>query len=434
MKFSQGIDLAATGNKTIKLELNRGAVKKSDRGSEHGATYSVSSKHLTYRTMELPFNDKKKAKETVATTLEYSLAFPIEQCNWDLMMTGDGSAFIAIALKKDLPQQQKHTFLDSDVASLYRTAQYCNLKNLLIIDFGASKTLFIHIGENTLDRVKCIHTGGDALTNLIAKKESVSEQIAEELKIQKGTELKYVREQLGQLLSTAELELTEKDSILITGGGAQMKGLKEFIHDGFKKEITTFNLPSGISPYTDAVAFGAALRELYPNSSTSLGKEEKAEGFASLKWLLILLIPLLLFPTHLLLKSIYLELQCKGYENAINTHITHAIPSIKRVRAPRSQLQMAIALKKRASTQSSQSLLEKLKKIADASKGDGVTIYGIEYTSTQIDLSGEASNFNDVDQFKKQLSSDFKDVKVEIKTLPSKKIGFSLHMSAGGSR
>ncbi len=432
MKIAGGIDIAATGNKTIYLELGWNSIKKSSGKNDTKNTRALSSKNLTFRVFDLPFGDKKKCKGIVQEELSYSLAFPLEQASWDFMLSSGGSALAVVSLNKNIPADlPANDVLDCDVSALARCAAYCNYRNPLIIDLGASKTLFCGLNSGIPNFVAVVPSGGDALTAAVAQAKNISPKEAELLKKEKGIELVEVRQKLLNIIKKAQIQVSDWEQIIICGGGAEMKGLSELLSDGLKIPVKTFEFPEGISPFYDAVAFGAALREKYPLISINLSGEEKQSLEIPVYWIVAVIVPLILLPVHLYIKAYTLDTKLKDYSNAVTTAIKKEFPDIGEIKSPKSQLQAKIDQRKLNQRTSSANIIVELDNISQALAGKPVTLYDMDFSKELIVLSGEAPSYNDVDTIRTKLLETFSDVRLEIKTLPSKKITFTLQIKTG---
>ncbi len=428
MKTACGIDLAATGNKTVYLELGWNKIARTNKNTSGQCVYALPSTYLTFRTLELPFNDKKKSKEIVKEELSYSLAFPIEDSVWDFVIgQPDNNAFAAVALKQDIPKEiEKNDSLDGDIACLARTAAYCGHKNALIIDFGASKTLFTGITGGGINFAKVITTGSSYITAAIAKIHKLTDERAEQFKIEKGIASPEIKNIITGILKKADLPEFTWDEIIICGGGGQLKGLGDFLNEGYKKPIKNFYLPENISPFTEAVAFGAAIKEKYPQTAINLVENDSTEKTIPIKWIIMVLLPLLLLPIHLFLKGSYYEKQAENYNTEISKAIKAEFPEIQTIKAPVAQLQAKIDGRKISLRKKNYDLLSALESVAESTKGKKLIVYDIDSSKENISISGEADSYSEIDSVRAELLRKYDDVNLEIRSLPSKKISFNL--------
>lgn len=83
---------------------------------------------------------------------------------------------------------------------------------------------------------------------------------AEDLKRRRGTELPEVKAFLAELLEEALLPrpLTQR-RVLLCGGGANMPGLRAYLHSQLGIEPEPFPMPPLLSPHEHVSALGAAL-------------------------------------------------------------------------------------------------------------------------------------------------------------------------------
>lgn len=433
MRTTGGIDIATTGNKAVYLEATWNGFKKTTEKPDAKLVWAISSKNLTFRILDMPFNDKKKAKPIMQEELSYSLAFPIEQCAWDFLLPPQAQSVAIVSLKKHLPQNVKSPdILDCDVASLLRASAYCGFKNSLIIDLGASKTLFLGLTDSSVDFVTVIPSGGDELTSIVSVDGKIAKQEAELLKKEQGLSLPKLKQHILSVVKKAQLPQNRWDSIVICGGGAQLKGLRELLSEGLKLPVKNFEFPEGISPFYDAVAFGCAIREKYSNYSINL-IEEARSGDSFPAWLAAaVLVPFLLLPVHLFMSLGNIEKERKSYENAITAAVRKEIPDIGTLNSPISQVEAKLMEKKSGQAKDpSSDILSSFDSISQSIKNKPVVVYDIDFSKEQIILSGEADSYKELDSIKSDLQGAFSDVKYETKTLPSKKITFKMTIKLG---
>ena len=436
MRITGGTDIATTGNKTVYLEMAWNGFKKASEKADSKHVWAMSSKNLTFRILDMPFNDKKKTKSIMQEELSYSLAFPIDQCVWDFLLSPQGQSLAIVSLKKQLPVNVKSPdALDCDVTSLVRSSAYCGYKNSLIIDFGASKTLFLGLKDLAVNFVTAIPSGGDELTSIISIDREITRPEAEITKKEQGLLLPKLKQHILNLIKKAQIPQNQWESIVICGGGAQLKGLRELLSEGLKLPVKNFEFPEEISPFYDAVAFGCAIREKYPNYSISLIEEAK-HGEPFPVWLAVAVaIPFLLLPIHLFFTVANLEKERKGYDNSITTAIRREIPDMGVLNSPINQLESKLIEKKsKQGKNSSSNILSDFDSISQAIKDKPVIVYDIDFSKEQIVLAGEADSYKDLDSVKSELQNIFSDIKYETKTLPSKKITFKMTIKSDNKK
>jgi Ethanolamine utilization protein EutJ (predicted chaperonin) len=437
MKVSGGIDLGKTGTREIYLESHWKKVKVVEGSKQVALTGAVPSHALTFRRFSLPFHDRKRVREIVKEELTDMLAFPLEEARWDFTRGADNDVFVIIA-RSDMVKETLESLgrpcemLDAEPYGLARTALYCGIKDALIIDFGATKTVFCALRNGDLEWIKVLLSGGDALTKLMSETRKLSLHDAEELKRSQGIQLPEVKESIIKLLRTANLPSPfPYPAIVITGGGACLEGLREFLGENLKTPVSTFTLPDDLSPFSDAVAFGMALkgnREYI--QGVNLAEEKKHETNPLIFWMAALLLPLLLFSTNLVLRENNLRVAVKKYKQEMENVYKKDFPGETHGVSPVKLYKAKLDEKKALMQSGGSDALALIDKISRVVARKDIHIFQIDLSDQEITLSGETASYQEVEVMRKALLESFKNVELrEGKTLPSKRITFTLILS-----
>lgn len=431
MKYTCGTDFGSSGTKTVCLEMSWGRMSKAEAKNKMPVTGILPAQSMTYRTMPLPFQDKRKCFEIVKEEISYSLAFPVENALWDFFISPSGNGFAAIVQKeKAAPFLEKADLLDCEVCALMRTALYCNCQNTLILNFGAEKTLLIYIHGGSLEYTKMVMHGGNQITRALALSEKISWDEAEKLKKETEFTSRELKDFFGDLTSHLDLPVDRPwKNIVLCGGGAKLPGLKEEIEKQAKKPVELFQLPDGLDPYGEAVAFGGAIRDKYGHLAVNF-RETKTDNLEiPIWWAIAIAVPILLYPIHLHLESANLQKQIGVYSTAMSENLRKEFPDITRAVRPLEQLQERILQKKRGTAGGGRNMLELLEPISRSVTDKSVNIYEIDLSDQTITVRGEAPSYQAVEDIRKELSGDFQQVKLlEGKTLPSSRITFTLNL------
>lgn len=436
MKLSGGIDFGKTGERTVFLELGWKNIKVVENNKAARIAASVPSNLLTYRQYSLPFVDKKRQREIVKEEIADSLPFPLEEATWDFCSTPKGNISVVIArndmLKSRIESLTKpFDSLDAEPFALLRTANYCGIKDALIIDFGAGKTVFCGIRDGFIESVKVLQSGGEYITQSIMENRKIDFQEAEELKKKEGINLTEARAAIIRILRTANLPSPfPYPLVIISGQGAQMVGLKEILENNLKVQVTTFSLPDKISSYTHHIAFGMALKGKDNEPGINLMEEKKSTGNQARIWITLIAVPLILAAVNLKLVESNQTRVIRNYRNEMKNLITKELPDIKKIVSPLNQLKSKISEFQSKETNNDTDILSMLDEISKVTAGKDIKIFEIDVNENSINLNGETSSYQEVEVMRKGLLNSFKDVKLgEGKTLPSKRITFTMTVS-----
>ena len=204
---------------------------------------------------------------------------------------------VLVSIMKNISKEYEKIFenngynidsLEVDVFALRRSLLKDDVKNYLMVDVGGDVTNISVVSSGGVVINRSIDVGGKRLTELLSKAMGVNKEKAEKIKTSQGldVESREVREQvLVPLLKNISDEIQkavevfeenypgkEIDSLIITGGLSQMKGLPEFLENEVKIKVVKGDVWSKIefpkkirkslddlNPYF-GVAIGLALR------------------------------------------------------------------------------------------------------------------------------------------------------------------------------
>jgi type IV pilus assembly protein PilM len=172
---------------------------------------------------------------------------------------------LLVSTMKNVSNQYEKSFEDNglsinsievDCFSLQRALLEDDDKNYLIIDIGNKITNFIGVHKGQLLFNRNIDLAGSKLTELIAKSFNVKKDRAEMIKIKQGLKtdskeiLKNVLEPFcDSIINQADKILGEFDElkkddiskVVLSGGGSEMVGFKEYLEERFKKDVVFGN-------------------------------------------------------------------------------------------------------------------------------------------------------------------------------------------------
>ncbi|RLC35059.1 MAG: hypothetical protein DRZ76_01205 [Candidatus Nealsonbacteria bacterium] len=158
-------------------------------------------------------------------------------------------------------------------------------KPLLLIDLGVSRTSLIIFSGYSLRFTTSIPFSGRKLTELISEKSKISLEKAEEVKINKGIEAPGVAASLDELVEQIEKYIEyhrthsthehlppdskKIEKVILCGGGANLKGLPDFLSQKLKIQVSLGNpwqniLPQPLKevpelPYKESLKYTTAL-------------------------------------------------------------------------------------------------------------------------------------------------------------------------------
>ena len=207
--------------------------------------------------------------------------------NFKFDYTLRGEDYILV-LVRDFSPPEDFLSLDCEIFSLARLGFLLKEKHFQVLDFGKRKTTWVEVKNGSPVLYRVVLKGGDFITKSVAEAFKVSFEDAEKLKIGRGLELEVVKNSVEKILQ--QIPLKGDLPILLSGGGALLKGLEEI----FKQKTLKIDLAEP----TYYTALGASLKFVYPNGSPNFGsggitsKELKAVSFSAVVSILLLLLSL----------------------------------------------------------------------------------------------------------------------------------------------
>jgi len=264
MLHSVGIDRGRTNVREVSVNLLSGAASAGMAAPILGQYVALPSSGLTFRRMFLPRASKAIRQQVITEELSYSLPFPLTEAHYGAVEMGE-EAWVTVAADavvhpmRDLyPKAQ----LEAEPLCYLRAARAAGIQQALVVDFGASKTVFCGVENGQVGTVRVLLRGGEALTEEIANETGLSVDEAELKKREEGTEHPTVRRFFQELLEEALLPSPlPYRRVLICGGGAATQGLLHLLSQlwGSDVDVEPFPLPGLLQPTDHVVAYGAAL-------------------------------------------------------------------------------------------------------------------------------------------------------------------------------
>ena len=264
MLHSVGIDRGRDGDREVSVNIFSGTPVMGMATPTLGQYVALPSSGLTFRRLFLPRASKTVRQQVITEELSYSLPFPLQEAHYGAVESGE-EAWVTVAADsvvqpmRDLyPKAQ----LEAEPLCYLRAAKAAGINQALVVDFGASKTVFCGIENGQVGTVRVMLRGGEALTEQLANELELGKDEAELRKREEGTELPTVRRFFQELVEEALLPPPlPYRRVLICGGGSATHGLLRLLGAvwGSDVDVEPFPLPGLLMPTDHVVAYGAAL-------------------------------------------------------------------------------------------------------------------------------------------------------------------------------
>lgn len=238
-----------------------------------------------------------------------------------------------------------------------------------IIDIGKRKTTFVFIENSLLKSYRVVLKGTNYLKELIGKTNILSEE-AESILIEKGIDRDEIKQGIREILKQSGYEINNSP-VLLSGGGAYIKGIKE---------LFTNPLQNNLCPPELTSAFGASLKfamnNPYPNfMKQTLTKEEiKKAAFALSLGMLIFIASIIAIDKIYSIEN-FREIQKREFKKAFpGTPLISVQEQIKTKFSKGEKYEL---------TKKISNFSEKLK--------EGITIISYEYRDGILNIKGEGN-------------------------------------------
>lgn len=214
-------------------------------------------------------------------------------------LPGEKNEVLAVAIQNDAIERYRSivsgsglsaSFFEVEIFSSIRSNFEHELSLVLLMDFGASRTKLSLVEFGMVKNYHSINRGGSDITESISRSLSISFAEAEEMKKEYGlyenpkeqslaeiikVHLDYIFSETNSVLLSYEKKYNQTISkVILTGGGALLKGLQEVAQNNFRADVelgkpfAKVSSPEFLHKVLDkmgpefAVAIGLALRKL----------------------------------------------------------------------------------------------------------------------------------------------------------------------------
>ncbi len=366
----------------------------------------------------------------VTEELSYSLPFPLDQAHFGSVERGD-EAWVVVApeqIVEPVLQLFPKAHLEAEPLCYLRAARASGIQRALVIDLGASKTVFCGLDDGQVGNVRVLLRGGDKLTEEIAKCAGCSTDEAESIKIEEGLEHRSVREFFLELLQEALLpNPLPYQRVLVCGGGSATPGLFAFLSKqlGADVDVEPFPVPDPLSASEHVAAYGAALAGRPGNMKLRMNQEHRyasIDGGGPLS-----LAPLVLGVILMVLMAGAAELRLSGLktrEIQLKESLVAAVSPVLGENTNLNPEQLASALRQRLELQravdrsSPARVMNVLGQSAEAvtSKSEAM-LYSIVFEENKVKLEGRATSLKQSEDIRTGLEQFLVGVE-QVKTRP----------------
>ncbi|MGM0501813.1 MAG: pilus assembly protein PilM [Bacillota bacterium] len=254
-------------NKLVQLLQD---IFKQEKFNTTDLNFIISGSNVITKILTLPTVAKEKLRKLIFWEAESIFAKPPSELIFDYQILASKANKIKIILAvvaKDSLIKQVELLEQAGIKVSQIQAAPLLLNNILreeltreklaIIDIGAVKTEITIFNQGQYDFRRVFSSGSNKFTAEIAKKNSLSYREAEKLKRSTVFELDLIENNLEKLLKKINLSFhywqqqgQQLERLLLTGGGAKLKGLVQVLEEEFQIEV---ELLTGLSQFDFAV-------------------------------------------------------------------------------------------------------------------------------------------------------------------------------------
>lgn len=273
---------------------------------------SIPESKVFLRTVSIPKVSESEAREAIKWEIEESIPLLVDQVYYDwqfLEQEGGKQNVLTVAVAKEIIKELVTTLeysglsvygLEMESIATARSLIANNPKEeaCLLIDMGAEKTSFIIVKKNIPYFTSSIPFSSSNMTEVIASQMNVAREEAEKIKTTQGIEHSFKNNSIFNLMKpflenlAVEVEKTmdfyhnmskvpvEINKIIISGGGANLRGLMPYFTTRLSKEVVfgvpwgNLNLGNNLPPISKndsaryATAVGLAMRGINYGNKT----------------------------------------------------------------------------------------------------------------------------------------------------------------------
>lgn len=413
-----GIDRGSSGDREVSVNLFSGATTQGSAAPSVGQYVALPSSGLTFRRLFLPPASKAIRQQVIAEELSYSLPFSLTEAHYGSVEKGE-EAWVVIA-SDSVVQPVKALYgkahLEAEPLCYLRAAKAANIEDALVIDFGASKTVFCGLEHGQVGTVRVLLRGGDALSEELARSLECTAHEAEMIKREEGVDHRVVREFFLELLEEALLPLPlPYRTVLICGGGSATPGLLGLLAKRYGDDVAVepFPLPDMLMPTDHVVAYGAALAGRF--NATRLKMDHSFRQMAQSGGGPLRLGPLLATLVMMVLMVVATESRLSSLRTkeanlteTLNQAVTPVLPNAAEFKSQ----EMVAQLKERVKTQRALGrraparIMNTLGRCSDAfTNKEGATLFSVIFEDDKLKLEGKATSLKQSEEIKRELES-----------------------------
>lgn len=274
------------------------AILEEAKVKTRAAIFAIPDFSTFYVSFDLPPMSEREIPDAVRFNAPQYIPLPISETtlDWRVISGAPGEKksnlkVLLIAVANQVVQEYKRIAqmaglelyaLEAEALSVVRSLVKDNKKNVCVIDIGVQSTTVNIVEKGVLKKSYSFDFAGSQLTNAIASALDKSQTEAEEIKNKEGllSSQKNISEPLYLLVDPLLIEIKkitseflqfegkEIEEIYLTGGTANLPGLKEYFSEALKKRV---QVPNCFADFLYPPILNETLKELAPRFSVAVG-------------------------------------------------------------------------------------------------------------------------------------------------------------------
>jgi hypothetical protein len=415
-----GIDPSVPPGRRIAVRRSvRGVPRVVSQGNEplrekpNQVVLSVPSEFLTFRTLSVPFTDRKRAEDVARQELANSLPMPLSEVRWSLCMLEKHQYLAVVSPRRRLDQLTESLagpppdIVDAEPFSYARALASQDVRDGLVVDMDAHRTIFCLVRAARPVFVRVLLRGGDSVGGL------------------RGPDL---RAGLERLLADALLPTLDADiGVFVAGRAASVSDLATVLNETLQRPVRPFPMPDGLSADTDVGAFGAALRT-GADDGVDLMRHRPSGRPVWIRYCLAAAVLLALVTLDLAVRQMEARQRATTTLQALTQLLQTQAPGVPDVATLKSKVDAAAG---QTASGPAQNLLDVLKNVALKSTHRNVRLQEVHFGQGHTELDGWAASFNEEEGLQKDLATVYKDVKAQdVHTTQDNRVHFKVRLGA----
>ncbi len=259
------------------------------------AIFSLPDFSTFFTSFDLPPMKEKEISEAIKFTAPKHIPLPMQETtlDWRIISGVPGNKkshlkILVAAIPNKVVENYSNTAkmtgldlyaLEAEVFGIIRSSVGENKKTICLLDIGAQSSTISIVENGVLKKSNSSDFSNNQLTHSVAASLNIKDEEAEEKKKKHGLEFgeeKEIKSNLTTLIDPFLVEIKrvmsensqEIEEVFLTGGAANLPGLKKYMSESLKKKVI---IPNSFSNLLSTPVLSETLQEMSPRFSVAVG-------------------------------------------------------------------------------------------------------------------------------------------------------------------